>query len=160
MSGRPIKPDQSDLLWKQLEVRWQADGTYWYPLRAGSPSFETLAFHKDYFDRLREQKLRDILKLHGVDTIFELREGRWQELEIEVDSFEPYYSGMEGYWVDLNLDWLVYASHESSITLAGGWLTRAVRAADPGCECLQYEGPYSTSDLRGTADPNSPRRCR
>ena len=160
MSEQPIKPDQSELLWRQLEARWQADGRYWFPLRADLPPFEILAFHKDYFDSVRERKLREVLKLHGVSTIYELREGRRRELEIEVDSFEPYYSGTEGYWVDRNLDWLIYASHEASITLAGSWLTRAFRATDPGCERLQYEGPFSTFDLRGTINPRSPYRYR
>src|ERR1017187_682000 len=46
--------------------------------------------------------------------------------------------------------WVVYASHESSITVCGDWLIQFFRKEWPGCEELSYRGPFSTEDLRGT----------
>jgi len=37
----------------------------------------------------------------------------------------------ETYWSSGELDWLVYSSHEESITFAGRWLVGAVKAAWP-----------------------------
>jgi hypothetical protein len=33
--------------------------------------------------------------------------------------FPFWYNGEEGFWFDKSFDWLIYSSHESSITLAG-----------------------------------------
>jgi hypothetical protein len=38
------------------------------------------------------------------------------------------------------MDWLIYASHESSITVAGDWLLEAVKAEWPEWEQHLYTG--------------------
>jgi len=45
-----------------------------------------------------------------------------------VSLFQPYYNGAEGYWSSDGLDWIIYASHESSVTV-GGWLLEEVKQA-------------------------------
>ena len=57
--------------------------------------------------------------------MWELRE-YGAEYECDVALFEPIYNGAEGYWSSPSLDWIVYASHESSITI-GGWLAEDVK---------------------------------
>jgi hypothetical protein len=47
--------------------------------------------------------------------------------DMSYGAFEPYYNGAEGLWCDSNFDWIVYASHESSITI-GGWLLPEIQA--------------------------------
>jgi hypothetical protein len=44
--------------------------------------------------------------------------------------FTPRYNGAEGYWTSADLDWIIYASHEASVTL-GGWLVGRVKALWP-----------------------------
>ena len=44
------------------------------------------------------------------------------------------FDGGEGHWCDARVDrrdWLVYASHEGSLTLGGGWLVAAAQRAWP-----------------------------
>jgi hypothetical protein len=41
------------------------------------------------------------------------------DYEMDLELFEPYYNGDEGCWTSENIDWLVYASHERSLTVAG-----------------------------------------
>ncbi|PWK84672.1 hypothetical protein C8D88_108288 [Lentzea atacamensis] len=38
---------------------------------------------------------------------------------LDLDLFEPVYTGAEGVWTDDTLDWIAYASHESSVAFAG-----------------------------------------
>jgi hypothetical protein len=39
--------------------------------------------------------------------------------------------GLETYWSSRHLDWLIYCSHEDSITFAGAWLVAAIQQAWP-----------------------------
>ena len=39
-------------------------------------------------------------------------------------------------------DWLVYASHESSITIAGDWLTAIFKEKWPEWMQHTYQGPF------------------
>lgn len=41
-------------------------------------------------------------------------------------------------------DWIVYASHESPITVGGKWLIQVFHSLHPECIELTYRGPYST----------------
>jgi hypothetical protein len=108
-----------------------------------------LAFHTDYFDR-KEEILRSLLRERGINRIWELREFGDDEYELDLALFLPQYNFAEGYWTSLHSDWLVYASHEASITLAGDWLVAGFRRIAPDCDCYQYGGPFNTSDLRGS----------
>ena len=67
-------------------------------------------------------------------------------------SFDTYGLGGEQYSTSELTDWVVYASHESSITIAGDWLIRILKENWPEWLQRTYQGPYSTGDLRGTWD--------
>ena len=84
------------------------------------------AFQDSYFDsEVGAERLQAILRERNVKNVYEIREdGVSYEMELSV--FEPYYSGAEGFWCDENFDWIIYASHESSITV-GGWLLPEIK---------------------------------
>jgi hypothetical protein len=123
---------------------------YWWPLRGGEPVCEAIAFHTDWFDNEKLSALRAVLIEHGVGVVWELREFGETGCEQSVHTFEPVYNGEEGYWTSTGSEWLVYASHESSITLAGMWLVQGFRKRLPDCDQFRYAGPMSTPDQRGT----------
>jgi hypothetical protein len=101
----------------KLKTIWNVDG-YWYPLTTWKID-NAEAFQDSYFEKeFGYEILKDILRNHNVTKIWELREDGI-DYEIELSIFEPYYNGSEGFWCDSNYDWLIYASHESSITFAG-----------------------------------------
>jgi hypothetical protein len=147
---RTLTKEESKRIWTELKTRWGVDGGYWYPLKSTELPRGVLAFHTDYFDGPKEALLRDLMTRRGIDRVWELREHGDGECELELPLFQPQYDGAEGYWTSTGSDWLVYASHESSITLAGDWLVTAFRAVVPDCDRYQYGGPFSTPDLRGT----------
>ncbi len=138
-------------LWQMLDARWEIKKhQHWWPLQEGTAPPDLLIFHEDWFDSEKEIALLEILKRHGVEKVLELREfGEWG-CEETVDTLKPVYTGEEGYWTSTDMDWLVYASHESSITLAGEWLVGDFREYFPDWEQFVYDGPISTSDQRGT----------
>lgn len=138
-------------LWRKLDQCWGANAWHhWWPLRNGTASQYVLTFHTDWFDVGKQKTLREILGGHGVEHVLEFREfGEWG-CEQHVDGLEAAYNGEEGYWTSSVMDWLVYASHESSITLAGEWLAREFQRRFPDCSKYEYGGPMSTPDRRGT----------
>ncbi len=151
----------ADAEWKEhcaaIERLWSVKG-HWYPLSGNNPPPHVLPFHTDYFDQEKVDLLRGILMDRRQHRVLSLR---WSiGFEIELDSFEPSYkwsvgsrflygAGEEAFWTNPACDFLVYASHENSITIAGAWLVEAFERAMPGCRECTYLGELSTDDLRG-----------
>jgi hypothetical protein len=148
---RVFGEDELRRLWVNLDARWDVKlHQYWWPMREGAPPPNVVAFHTDWFDQGKTAALRGILVDNGIRRVCELREfGEWG-CELAAEALEPAYNGEEGYWTPPNFDWLVYASHESSITLAGDWLVENFCRRFPEAVRLTYGGPFSTQDQRGT----------
>jgi hypothetical protein len=126
---RVLAADESEAVRARLRERWQIPAGYWYPL-ADCTLPDVAAFDATALsDGAPHDRLQDILERRGVKGVWELRE-YGPEYELEVSLFDPHYTGAEGYWSSGALDWIVYASHESSVTV-GGWLLGEVQALWP-----------------------------
>jgi hypothetical protein len=153
---RVINDVESRRLWSQLKQVWGIRDGHWYPLKEGPAPSNVIAFHEAYFEKvIGAELLREALQAHGIRKVFQLHEfgPSEPEYEIDVSIFAPTYgSGGEQYSTSRLSDWVVYASHESSVTIGGEWLTRIIEENLPHCRQHTYRGPYSTEDLRGTWD--------
>lgn len=117
---RVLSKSESDVLWTRLRNRWKIPTGYWFPLIDCSLT-DVVAFQDRYFEEFCSSfDLSGLLVSRGVSRVWELRE-YGPEYEQDVSEFDPQYNGAEGYWSSGDLDWIVYASHESSVTV-GGWL--------------------------------------
>ncbi len=129
---RVLGAGEARTFWEQLRARWQIAAGPWYPLDSTPPP-GVAAFDATAFDQaLPPDRLQHLLHLRGVTRVYELRE-YGPEYELEVALFDPQYNGAEGDWSSGDLDWIVYASHESSVTV-GGWLLDEVKALWPTWE--------------------------
>lgn len=129
-SRRTLTSRESKEVWERMRRCWGVVGGYWYPLDGDAPP-DAVAFDADAFaENMPAAVFQSILNGHGVERAFELRE-YGPEYELDVSLLIPSYSGAEGYWTAGDSDWLVYASHEASITVAGDWLVRAVQQQWP-----------------------------
>lgn len=117
----------------QLRSRWGVEGGYWYPLakagRADLVAYDAPAFHR----ALGGAGLQRMLAGWGVERVWELRE-HGASYELELRELDPHYTGGEGFWTGPGMEWLLYASHEQSITVAGTRLLAAVRETWPAAE--------------------------
>ncbi len=149
---RVLSDEESKRLWEELRRIWGIGESYWFPLKEGPIPPHILAFHTDYFQNINgEALLREAFEKRGISTVFLLHEFGDPEYEIELSVFAPgYRDGGEQYSTSEQKDWVVYASHESSITICGHWLTHLFQELHPECPGRTYKGPYSTADLRGT----------
>lgn len=149
---RVLSDEEARRIWSLCSERWRVGNSYWFPLAEVSLKMPMLAFHTDYFSSMRgNETLQKMLERRGVARFFELHELGSPEYESELSILRPQYgSGCEAYYTSEAMDWLVYASHESSITIAGDWLVDEFRRLWPDCEGRTYQGPFFTEDLRGT----------
>ena len=75
----------------------------------------------------------------GITRLLELREyDEGYEQDIALAEFT--YDGREGFWTSGGMEWMVYASHESSITFGGAWLIGAMRKCLPDFDRFLYRG--------------------
>lgn len=125
---RLLSAEEVTSLWARVKQKWGADGNYYFPLADRSdPSLQ--AFSTESFDeQFSPTELRQMLSAQGVNRVFELREHGDENYLMDLDAWEPFYSGAEGFWFSDRLDWIMYCSHESSTTV-GGALADAVLAA-------------------------------
>ena len=101
-----------------------------------------VAFQDKYFEQeLGFKSLREILKAHQVDSVWELRE-YGPEYELESGVLEPIYNGAEGCWCSEGYEWLIYASHESSVTLGGEWLIDEAIRVWPNWDERIWNSPF------------------
>jgi len=149
---RVLNEEESKRLWNELRETWGIDGSYWFPLKEGPAPPQAIAFHIEYFRKIHGAALlRQALQARGIDRVFQIHEFGIPDYEVELGIFEPgYRDGGEQYSTSKETDWVVYASHESSITICGDWLIQFFCERRPGCTERTYNGPYSTPDLRGT----------
>jgi hypothetical protein len=147
---RRLSPGEAGGLWDRISERWGIREQFWYPLSCKEPPPGVVALQADWFyHAIPLASLRALLTDRGITRVWELREdGRDYELAMEL--LEPWYTGLEGFWFADTCDWLIYASHESSITLAGQWLIDAVQSLWPAWhehiyDGWEYEGPPPAS---------------
>jgi hypothetical protein len=136
---RVLTNDESQTIWSRLRSRWQIPEGYWYPLVECKLPDDIAAFKTIAFDEtVPHERLRDILTTSGIDRVWELRE-YGPEYEVDCALFEPYFNGAEGYWSSGDLGWIIYASHENSVTVAG-WLLRELKAVWPSWQAYVWTG--------------------
>ncbi len=83
--------------------------------------------------------LRKALAQLGVSRMMQLSESR-RGHEIDLEAADFVYDGDEHWWTSRGLAWMVYVSHELSITFGGHQLIDAMRASLPGFNKYLYRG--------------------
>jgi hypothetical protein len=137
---RVLSTEESDQIWSRLRQAWRISEGYWYPLAEGSLSNIAAFQDKPFYKAVSPDLLRRILKAHKIERLWELRESG-AEYEQDTSLFQPYYNGTEGYWSSDESDWIIYVSHESSVTI-GGWLLDDIKARWPSWEKNVWTSPF------------------
>jgi hypothetical protein len=146
---RVLGDSESKELRETLRKRWGVAG-YWYPLAKCEPNTDIIAFHEELWESRRGTSvLLKATQERAIEHCFLLLEGP-EDYEIDHSLIDPIYGGNESFLTS-DFEWLVYSSHESSITVAG-WMAAYFRAQWPDWASVTYGGPFHTNDLRGSWD--------
>lgn len=144
---RVLTQSESEHMRHELSTRWGVKG-YWYPLAECNAHTNVVAFHQELWERRNGASLLlQAMQQSDVERCFLLQEGP-VDYEIGQSLVDPIYRGDECFMTS-DFEWLLYSSHESSITVAG-WLADFFRAKWPDWKDVTYGGPFHTSNLRGT----------
>ncbi|WP_238859589.1 hypothetical protein [Clostridium sp. YIM B02569] len=132
-----IRKKIEEELYKTFKSGWS---TYWFPLKDIKDNIPVIAFNSDYWDDdYKMQSLLNLMKCHNIKKVYTLQENSnvyvYDDYLSEVGLLEqdedmlsynfPYYS--EQYTWDGSHDWLIYTSHEATVTFAGEWLVKAIK---------------------------------
>lgn len=100
---------------KQLLKHWNFDGNYWNPIDDKSPK-ETVFLMEDNLTDEDRKKIVDYLISNSNERLYVVTEDRI-DYEIEFDSFE--IDLYETIVTDKTFEWVIYGSHEETITFGG-----------------------------------------
>jgi hypothetical protein len=144
---RDLTPRESDRIWTRLGKHWGVErGKVWYPLvwpAPPSPPPNVLSFEAAWFAwNVPLVTLRSILKSCRVRRVWEVTESGFPDAkELDLAVFIP--AGTETFWSSEKMDWMIYSSHESSVTVCGDWLLNLVKQAWPAwAEHLYHDYMY------------------
>jgi hypothetical protein len=126
---------------RKLAKQWNVNVKQrcWYPLWNNQPT-NVLAFWRGaFYDEMGTAKLQTILLDHGINRIWQI--SKFAPLSgVELDPRLCDFWHLETYWSSHHLYWLIYVSHESSITFAGDWLIGEIKKAWSNWEQHLYTG--------------------
>lgn len=133
---RTLTEAQTVEAFDNLRARWGITGFYWYPLdreEAADPPPHTVAFDAAPFGEEEDapELLRLVLDELGVTRALQLSEPPEPDREIALEWVEFDYRGSETIVTDGSFDWVVYASHEDSVAVAGERLLSGLQVAWP-----------------------------
>lgn len=114
---------------------WGARG-YWYPLERTRRT-DVRAFRRDAFEADQaDAKVAALIDALPARRLWQIGE-TGLTFEIEPASLDLLGAEEETFWISADLDWIVYVSHESSVTV-GGVLVDPLLAAWPGAAAAAW----------------------
>jgi len=114
---RMLSADEVQSWRKTIESVWGAPNGYWYPLGPKThPSLVALEL-VGIEDTLPE-RLRRFFADNAIARLIELREYD-ASYELQADVAMVAYTGPEGFWTSPGSQWIIYCSHEGTITFGG-----------------------------------------
>jgi len=139
---RVLQEEESKRLWGKLGEVWDVTEHHWFPLTDCARK-DILAFQDRYFmDACGPEKLIPVLRSREIEKVWVLREIECDpQHEVEISLFDPCYRGSEEYWTSEKMDWIIYVSHESSVTV-GGWLLDEVKRLWTQWQDHIWESPF------------------
>lgn len=123
--------------WKDNNYYWY----YWEPLTESQNQKPLIFFEIELFNEYEKKVLTEILIQISGDRILFLREFDYMyNYEIETSLFDIKRNGGEFAYCDTKTEWLIYISHEGTITFSGEKLTTAIKEKLP--ELMKLKNTY------------------
>ncbi|MNS04256.1 hypothetical protein D3C72_356120 [compost metagenome] len=119
---------------KYLQDVWGVEVPYWHPLTSDKLPPSVLSLQSGWFCHdVPLETVLSILRSHGVKVVWKCNHVNNHQYEIPLDDMTQGIGwGGEGYlFSPAQPDWLIYFSHESSITFGGSWLVEAIKSQYP-----------------------------
>lgn len=130
---------------QHMRDKWNAGYSYWIPLNEGEQS-NIIYFPQDYFiENFGLQKLEECLSSLNIKICYQISEQESfnEDFEISVNEIVPFKSNVtEKYYCTDTLDWLIYFSHENTVTVGGIDLINTIKANWSNWKKVAYRWSY------------------
>ncbi|HRO75894.1 MAG TPA: hypothetical protein PLP27_07090 [Crocinitomicaceae bacterium] len=140
---RRLNEEESKRLEKSLKDTfdfgsWKDENYYWEPLSKTQNRISLVYFEDDLFKSEEIQKIVDIIKSISGDRILLLTDENLN-YEVETSSFD--IDWIESAYCNFETDWLIYISHEGTITFAGETLITKIE--NELTEIIKHKNPWN-----------------
>ncbi|MBS0027777.1 hypothetical protein ACTJJ0_03865 [Chitinophaga sp. 22321] len=115
---RRLNENEKEVVKQQLLERWNYDNEYWDPVVEKSPG-EVIFLPKNELTADDYQSIADFLDQHAATHLLEVTE---EEIYTAIAHSEFHLNSHETMYCDADFNWLIYTSHEATITFAGDLL--------------------------------------
>ncbi|OWP64549.1 hypothetical protein CDA63_04050 [Hymenobacter amundsenii] len=120
-----------DLVILELNARWGCDIPFgWIPITGDQKILETEIYDAEYFDQFIEYIRVAVKRLYRVSEVYEVVEGGAVSTQPLSTCFLG-YNGLEHLHTNFNFDFVLYFSHENSVTVGGKLLLDEVHRLWP-----------------------------
>jgi hypothetical protein len=135
-----LTEDESGVLWVRVAAAWDIRPGFYYPLDDASSRRDLLALETSLFRTAGGvDKVRSALDVRGVRGCFEFGEFDIPTKRVSVRDWSVASDGREHFWTAEPFDWLLYLSHEESLTLGGSWLIEVFKRSEPAWRDLLWK---------------------
>jgi len=132
MTARVLTETEAQALRETVERVWAWSGYYFHPLHKTSRT-DVIGFDARWLEaRLPDESFRSLLAAHGITEVKWWCEHEPSEL-VSLTDFRYFrgYGFSETFIVDDVLDWIVYWSHEETVTFGGERLIALMKSRVP-----------------------------
>lgn len=130
---RRLKESERNELRQKLQIFWDFNGSYWVPLVDIRPDITTIFFLKENLEREDIHAIKNLVEQNSTGRFFEITE---DQLDYETEASELTLDCYETIYCDRNLEWVVYGSHEGTVSFGGKWLVAFIESLFNGRQNL------------------------
>lgn len=116
---------------------WKDENYYWEPLFKTKNKLPTIYFEDDLFKYEKLQKIIDIVQSISGERIYLLTE---ENIHYEVETSSFNIDWIESAYCNFDSSWMIYISHEGTITFAGAEIIAKVE--NEFTEILKHKNPW------------------
>jgi len=116
---RRLSEEEREAVREALFRHWNFQGDYWNPLEALSPHPVRWA-ERQHLSEADAECLRSVIRRHAGSLLYEIAE---DGSDTEIEPALLHLQGEEMLYCDPGYSWILYCSHEDTLTVGGGLLT-------------------------------------
>jgi hypothetical protein len=120
-----------DLILLEVNERWKWQIPFgWIPISGNEFIEDTEIYHANYFAFFEEDIISAIARIYELGEVYEFVEGG--EINAQpLDNCTFYYDGLERMYTDKQFQFILYFSHETSVTVGGKMLLEEIHKIWP-----------------------------
>ncbi len=139
---RRLNDEESQILTALLRDKfdfgsWKDENYYWEPVAKTENRIPIIYFEDDVFGSKKVERIIEIIESISGERIYLLTE---EQLNYEVDTYTLNFDWNESAYCDFNASWLIYVSHEGTITFSGQKLIAEVE--NKLNEIVRHKNPW------------------